>query len=183
MSHRRLVFAMVAAFVAVPALALPGCGGGSSTSTATASAPQVDRQQIQSLISSRVHDRTPALAIGAVTCPQGIQALQGVNFQCTVLVEGEPVGYQVTVTRVAGDQASYDIQALQTVVDVGSVVSFVRGLLDDQWRSAVIDCGKAKARVVAVGTTIDCTVFNGRTTRYIQVTVDDKDGALRAAEK
>ena len=91
--------------------------------------------------------------------------------------------YQVTVTEVLGAQLRYDLRALQTVIDVAGVVLFVRSLLEDNWRSSVVDCGKSKVRVVDVGATIDCTAFNGTITRYIQAVVDDKDGSIRVREQ
>jgi len=149
-----------------------------------ASGPRVDAHQVERLLVQRQKERNPALRIGAATCPQGLEARQGESFQCTVDVEGQPARFNVTLAEVlGGEKVRYDFRPLQAVVDMAGTLNFLRSHLENEWRNATIDCGQARARVVTVGTVIECTVTNPTATRHIRAVVEDIDGTVRFEER
>ena len=166
--------------VVVAVLTMAACGGDSASAVKVR---RVDRQQVEGLVVQRQKERNPALRVGTATCPSNVEARVGETFTCTVEVEDQAAHVTVTVSEVLGAEARYDLRPVEAVVDVTSVVAFVRSRLDADWRDARIDCGQVKARVVAVGSAIECTVFNGTTTRYIQAVVEDRDGSFSLRER
>ena len=143
----------------------------------------VNRVQVEALLRQRQTERNPRLKVESATCPDGVVARQGESFECTVVVEGVSVPFTVTIFEVLGDQVRYDLRSRQAIVDVAGVVDFVRSRLDGVWRTAKIDCGPAKVRVLEIGGILECTVFNGTATRYIQAVVEDKDGTVNLKER
>ena len=160
-------------------LAATACGDGTSPGTET----RVDTQQVQDLLVQSVEDHSPDLYVSGAACPAKIPARQGDTFRCTVDVEGAKASYTVTIASVSGGRARYEFKPNQAIIDVGSLSEFVRSQLDSAWQSASIDCGRAKARLADIGGTIECTVFNGQTTRYITATVEDVDGSVALKER
>ena|SRR5947209_470096 len=168
------------ALAALGAVLLAACGGGSGSATKVR---RVDRKQVEGLVVQREKERNPALRIGTATCPSDVEARVGETFTCTVEVEGQVAHVNVTVSEILGAEARYDLRPVEAVVDVTSVVAFVRSRLEADWQDARVDCGAAKARVTAVGSAIECSVFNGITTRYIQAVVEDSDGSVSLRER
>ena len=167
--------------IAALALVLLGaCGGGEASATRV---PRVNRQQVEALVVQRQKERNPGFRIGTATCPSDVEARVGQTFTCTVQVEGQAARITVTVSEVLGTEARYDLRPVDAIVDVSGVVAFLRSRLEPEWRDARVDCGQAKARIVTVGTAIECTVFNGTTTRYIQAVVEDRDGSVSLRER
>lgn len=160
------------------ALVLVACGGGGS------GRPTVNAGEVERLLVQRQKERNPSLRIGGAQCPAGVAARTGVSFRCTVEVEGQPAPFTVTLSEVLGrERVRYDFRPLQAVVDVAGTANFLRGQLEGDWRSAAIDCGASRARVVSVGTVIDCTVVKPPATRHIQAIVEDIDGTVRLEER
>jgi hypothetical protein len=159
---------------------LAGCG----VATPASSARQIDRLQVESLVAQRARERSPGIMIGASSCPTGVVAEPGQSFQCAVLVQGQPVRYEVKVASVDGSRVRYELRPLQPVIRVEDVVDFVRSLLEESWQGADIDCGPAQQiKVVDVGAILDCVAFTGTGTRYFEVEVEDRDGALSLRER
>lgn len=171
--HRRSAVALAALAV------LAGC----ETATPASSVPRIDRHQVETLVAQRARERNPGMMIGASSCPTGVVAQTGQSFQCSVLVEGQPVRYEVKVTAVDGERVRYELRPLQPVVRVEDVADFVRGLLEESWRTADIDCGPAQIKVVDVGAILDCVAFTGTGTRFFEVEVEDRDGTLSLRER
>ena len=169
-----------AAAVAFLALGATACGG--TTSGAT-SARRVNQAQVELQLTLRAKEQSPRLTVGKATCPADITARTGVTFECSVQIEGQPVRYNVTISEILGSQAQYRFQALQAIIDLSTVADFIRSRLDEHWRGATIDCGKSKFRLADIGATIDCTVFDGAATRYIQAVVEDRDGSVTLRER
>lgn len=161
----------------VVAAACGDAAGGPTTET------RVDPHQVETLLVQSVEDHSPDLSVSGATCPPKVPARSGDTFQCTVDVEGAKAGFTVQIAAVTGEQARYTFKPNQAIVDISGLSDFVRSQLDSAWQSAAIDCGKAKARLADVGDTIECTVFNGQTTRYITATVEDKDGSVSLSER
>ena len=145
--------------------------------------PRVDRKEVEGLLVQRQVERNPRLKVESATCPDGVAARQGEAFDCTVTVEGVEAGFRVTIAEVLGDHVRYDLQARQAIVDVAGVVDFLRSRLEEGWRTARIDCGQAKVRLLDPGAALECTVFDGTTTRYVQAVVEDRDGTVVLRER
>lgn len=156
------------------------CGG---TTSSGATARRVNRSQVELQLVLKAKERSPRLTVGKATCPPDVTARAGESFVCSVEVEGQPARYNVTISEILGNQAQYDFRPLQAIIDLSTVVDFLKSRLDERWRTAKIDCGQAKVRLADIGATIDCTVFDGATTRYIQATVEDRDGAVTLKER
>lgn len=162
----------------VALLVLAACGNNA------AGTPRVNAEQVEQLLVQRQIERNPSLRIGEATCPSGIAARQGDSFQCTVDVEGQPAAFNVTLAEVLGNErVRYDFRPVQAVVDMAAALNLLRSKLEGDWRSATIDCGAARARVVNVGTVIDCTVSKPPATRRIQAIVEDINGTIRLQER
>ena len=155
------------------------CGGGE----ADESTRTIDREQVEILLKQRQTERNPRLAVQSASCPDGIAARVGESFECTVTVEGVQAPFTVTIAEVLGKRIRYDLRARVAIVDVPHVVDFLRSRLEPQWRSAQIDCGAAKVRLVEVGGAIDCTASNGTRTRAIKAVVEDRDGTITLQER
>jgi hypothetical protein len=165
----------------VAIVSLCACGGGSGATSAASR--RIDKAELETLLVQRQKERNPSLPVGKATCPADVAARRGETFQCLLEVEGQAARFSVTVAEIKGDKARYTFRPLQAIVDVSGVVTFIRSRLDPDWRSARIDCGRAKVRVVDVSSAIECTVFNGTATRYIQAVVEDADGTVTVRER
>jgi hypothetical protein len=134
-------------------------------------------------VALKAKERAPRLTVGKATCPTDVAARVGESFECSVDIEGQRARFTVTIAEILGKQVQFDIRPAQAIIDLSTVTDFLRSRLDDHWKTAKIDCGQAKVRLADVGATIDCTVFDGSTTRYIQAVVEDRDGAVSLRER
>ncbi|MDQ4096730.1 MAG: DUF4333 domain-containing protein [Actinomycetota bacterium] len=161
-------------------LALVACGGGDAGATRTR---QIDSEEVEALVVQRQKERHPGFRVGTATCPGDLQARAGETFTCTVDIEGQMARINVTVAEVLGSEVRYELRPSDAIVDVAGVAAFVRSRLEPEWRDARVDCGQSKVRIAAVGSAVECTVFNGTSTRYIQAVVEDRDGSVTLRER
>jgi len=157
-----------------------GCGGTRSTAS---TARRVNQTHVELQLILKAKERSPRLTVGQATCPPDVTARTGESFECSVEIEGRPARYRVTIAEILGNQAQYEFRPLQAIIDLSTVTDFLRSRLDERWRTAAIDCGQAKLRLADIGATIECTVFDGASTRYIQAVVEDRDGAVSLRER
>jgi len=169
--------ARAAVGVVAAALVVAACGSGADEATRL-----VDREQVEGLLKQRQTERNPRLAVESASCPDGVAARQGDAFECTVVIEGVQAPFTVTVAEVLGQQVRYDLRARVAIVDVARVVDFLRSRLEPPWRTAGIDCGAGKVRLVEVGGALDCTVSDGTRTRSIKAVVEDREGTINLQE-
>ncbi len=159
---------------------LTACGG---TASHANPARKLNQAQVELQVVLKAKERSPRLIVGKATCPPGVTARVGETFVCSVEIEGQQARYTVTISEILGDQAQFDVKPAQAIVDLSNVTDFIRSRLDDHWKTAKIDCGQSKVRLADTGATIDCTIFDGATTRYIQAVVEDRDGAVSLRER
>lgn len=167
-------------FVAAALVVLAACGGTASNASASR---RVNQAQVELQLVLRAKERSPRLTVGKATCPDNVAARAGESFECAVEIEGQRARYTVTISEILGNQAQFDFRPVQAIIDLSSLSDFLRSRLDEHWRTAKIDCGQAQVRLTDVGSTIDCTVFDGASTRYIQAVVEDRDGGVSLKER
>jgi hypothetical protein len=170
--------AVVAAFAALVIFGA-GCGTASNANPIR----RVDQSQVELQLVLRAKERLSRLTIGKARCPADVAARVGETFECSVDVEGQRARYNVTISEILGNEAQYDFRPAQAIVEPSAVADFIKNRLDEHWKTARIDCGQAKVRLADVGATIDCTVFDGVATRYIQAVVEDRDGTVTLKER
>lgn len=166
------------AFAAAALVVLTACGG-----TAEPTSPRVNNEHVETLLVQRQRERNPRLRVADAICPADVEARQGETFQCTVDIEGQRAWFSVTISEILGRQARYDFQPDQAVIDVAAVADFVRSRLEQDWRTAAVDCGQGKVRLMDVGAVLACTASNGATTRHIEALVEDRDGTVSVRER
>lgn len=159
---------------------LAACGGTASTAS---TARRVNQSQIELQLVLKAKERVPRLTVGKASCPAEVTARVGESFECDVDIEGQRARYTVTISEILGNQIQFEFRPVQAIVDLATLTDFVRSRLDEHWKTAQIDCGKAKVRLADVGATIDCTVFDGSATRYILALVEDRDGGVSLKER
>ncbi len=168
----------VLALVLAAAVALAGCGEGGPVGAT----PTVPDEDVETLLVQRQRERNPALRVSDARCPEDVAARQGERFLCTVDVEGQAAGFEVTVAEVLGRKVTYELRPVQAVIDVVGVVDFLRSRLEPEWRAARIDCGPNRVRLVEVGGAVECSAFSGTAVRRFRAVVEDRDGTVALAE-
>ncbi len=96
MSFRRSTFTMGAAALAL-ALGLSGCG-----------ASAVDSSDVEKQISGQL-EKQIGQAPDSVDCPNDLDAEEGAEERCTLTADGQDYGVSVKVTKVDGNDVSFDI--------------------------------------------------------------------------
>ena len=97
MSTRRSTLTMGAAALAL-AFGLSGCGGASA----------VDSSEVEKQISSQL-EKQIGQAPDKVDCPNDLDAEKGAEERCTLTADGQDYGVSVKVTKVDGNDVSFDI--------------------------------------------------------------------------
>lgn len=158
---------------------LVACGSDGSATTGGL----IQAEDVETLLVQRERQRHPSLRVGEARCPDGVVASEGKRFGCRLDVEGVDALFEVTLSEVSGANVSYDIRPALAIIDVAAVADFVRSRLGADWSTAEVNCGPAKARLLDVGAVLECTVFNGTVTRYIQAVVEDRAGTVVLRER
>jgi hypothetical protein len=134
----------------------------------------LDTTAAEQQLVARQKQATPDLSVGEARCATRAELREGATFGCSVLVEGLPAPYTVTVTDVDRDAktAEYEFELTKAIVATAKVVAVVKQSWPDQ--SAQVDCGPGKVRLAEPGTTIECSVndkdgFHSATARVVDI--------------
>ncbi|HEX2274652.1 MAG TPA: DUF4333 domain-containing protein [Acidimicrobiales bacterium] len=134
----------------------------------------LDTTQAEQQLVARQKQATPDLNVGEARCATRAELRKGATFGCSVLVEGLPAPYTVTITDVDRDAktAEYEFELTKAVVSLAKVLDVVKRTWGDQ--SARVECGPGKVRLAEVGTTIECSVndkdgFHSATVRVVDI--------------
>jgi uncharacterized metal-binding protein len=153
-----------------------GCSSGSSGPDAAAptTAKAVDTQDVESLLVANQKRASPEFDVGAASCPARVVVTEGTTFQCTVVVEGVVVPYDVTLTDVNGTSKTggFDIRPAKAILSIPKLVD----ALGRNAPGTRIDCGPERVRVYDVGATFDCQAIDAQGAHPITLRVNDIHG-------
>jgi len=119
--------------------------------------------------------RSPDFDVRDPSCPARIVVNEGETFQCTVVVEGVIVPYQVTLRDVNENSktAGYDLRPAKAILSIPKLVD----ALQRNSPGARIDCGPERVKVLDPGATFDCMVSSGDgAAQPVKLRVNDIDG-------
>ena len=170
----------MAALAAV--LVLPGGCDRSDrgASSAAQEVRRVDASEVESVVVATQRRSSPDLAVGSASCPSGVPATEGAFLECSVLVEGRPVPYAVTVRQAdAPGGLRYDVRPAKAILLVSKVVEAISRSTSP---ASAVDCGGERVRVLDVGEQFDCTLTYAGGTRSVRVRVDTLEGAVSFGE-
>jgi len=151
--------------------------GGKSRTTEGA----LDTAPVKPELVSRQKKISTDLAVGDARCPARVELRKGITFGCSVMVEGLPAPWTVTVKSVnsGAKTAEYEYELTKAVLSTAKLNDAAKKAEG----GAEADCGGgSKARLVAVGSTIICTLTGSDgLARSIKLRVDDIQGNVSPA--
>ena len=167
---------VLAAALCAMALAAAGCSTPSEPETTADPASRgVDTRDIEQLLVARQKSQSPDFDVRDPSCPARIIVAEGETFQCTVIVEGVVVPYQVTLRDVNQNSktAGYDLRPAKAILSIPKLVE----ALQRNSPGARIDCGPERVKVLDTGATFDCTVTDAAgAAQKITLRVNDLQG-------
>lgn len=171
--------ARAAAFAVLLALAAAACSSSSTTTKPAATADPasrgVDTRDIEQLLVAKQKAQSPDFDVRDPSCPARIIVADGETFQCTVVVEGVVVPYQVTLRDVNENSktAGYDLRPAKAILSIPKLVD----ALQRNSPGSRIDCGPERVKVLDVGATFGCSVADAAGVRQpVTLRVVDRDG-------
>ncbi|MGH9225899.1 MAG: DUF4333 domain-containing protein [Acidimicrobiales bacterium] len=139
----------------------------------SAGGESLDVDKGEQLIEDQIEANT-GFAVERVDCPER-RISQGDQFECTAIIDGQPLRIQVTQTD---DDGQIEGEPLQAVIDVAKATTVLTDEIRSQTGVAVtVTCSDKRALVQDVGSTFDCQARlpNG-TSQRVMVTVKDVEG-------
>lgn len=155
-----------------------GCSSSASKEgevTADPASRGVDTRDIEQLLVAKQKAQSPDFDVRDPSCPARIIVAEGETFQCTVVVEGVIVPYQVTLRDVNADSktAGYDIRPAKAILSIPKLVE----ALQRNSPGSRIDCGPERVKILDPGATFDCTVTPAQgVPQPVTLRVNDIDG-------
>jgi hypothetical protein len=172
----QVVGALLATVLALTAAA---CSSSSPPSGAGATADPasrgVDTHEIEQLLVAKQKAQSPDFDVRDPSCPARIVVAEGETFQCTVIVEGVVVPYQVILRDVNQNSktAGYDLRPAKSILSIPKLVN----ALQQNSPGSRIDCGPERVKVLDEGGTFQCTVTDaGGASLPVTLRVKDRDG-------
>jgi hypothetical protein len=147
--------------------ALAGCAG---TADHTLDARGAARAIADNLANST------GLPVPKVTCPKGVQVKPGGTFDCTTVLDGQPLTVRATLTDAKG---AFTVKPAAAIVIVAKAVDAIVTNVEQTTAHATVDCGARAVLVKAPGQTFQCQATADGVTRDVTVTVTDVDGNVR----
>jgi hypothetical protein len=154
------------AFLLASAVGISAVAGCSNLSVART----LDAKQVAGQISQTI-GATFTIARPTVHCPGGIRAEAGATFDCTALLESQPLTIHV---RVNDSKGFYTPTLAQAVV----VVSKIAGQIKTDPAQSKVACDNHTLLVKRPGETFACTVASGGGSQTVNLTVQDLNGTL-----
>lgn len=159
---RRLVAPVLLAGALVGSLA--GCGGPKTHTLDAKSAAQA--------ISNNLADST-GLPSPKVTCPSGIEVKAGGTFDCTTVLDGQPLTVHGNLTDSKG---GFTVKPSAAILIVAKAINAIVTNVQATTGTATVNCGPRAVLVKAPGQTFLCTAIAGGVSRTVTVTVTDIQG-------
>ena len=175
-----VLIALLAVLAACGNDTVDGSEGSSDDETRTTEGA-LDTTPAEQTLVARQKQATPDLSVGEARCPGRVELRNGATFGCSVLVEGLPAPYTVTVTDVDRDAktADFEFELTRAVLSTAKLRDAVLQTLSD--KSAQVDCGPGKARLAAVDAIIECSVTDKEGSRSATLRVVDIEGKVEPA--
>lgn len=168
--------AALAAAAVVPVLAALGA---CSAEVSVGSDKEYDAEAVAKMVKETQEEAAPDLEVGTASCPEDVELEEGVEFECTVSVEGTEAPYTVTIGEVGDTSAQYDMAPAQAIVRVDKAVGFIEDQAEAQGiTGATADCGDQLVLVQEPQTTFDCTLTKGNRTQDVSLLIEDVNGTV-----
>lgn len=167
--------------VLVAVATVAACGGSSGEDeSAVTTTGAVDTQEVEELLVATQKRASPDFDVRDPSCPARVVIGQGTSFQCTVVVDGVIVPYQVTLAEIGGPDGAgrYELRPAKAILSIPKLVD----ALQRNNPGSRVDCGPDRVKALDVGATFDCTVTpaNG-TPQPVKLKVDDLQGTVSQA--
>jgi hypothetical protein len=137
----------------------------------------LDAKQVAGQISQSI-GATFTIAKPAVRCPGGIKAQSGSTFDCSAVLENQPLTIHVQVNDSKG---LYTPTLAQAVVVVAKIATFIKSN-PAQGTESTVACGNHTLLVKRPGDSFACTVMTGGATQTVNLTVQDLNGTVTYAQ-
>jgi hypothetical protein len=126
----------------------------------------------------RLKKRTDELGLtgATVSCPKGVEAKEGQNFECSVSIGGRSYVLVATVTKVDGKELGMDTRWKDgEAIITAKLAPPLSEELGKQFGTAVtIDCGKDAMVFLDKSRNVTCDLAAGDTKAKVLITFDDK---------
>ncbi|MGI9023070.1 MAG: DUF4333 domain-containing protein [Acidimicrobiales bacterium] len=139
---------------------------------------QVNTGKAEDLIRTFVQEKV-SVPVGEVKCPAR-KAKQGDVFECTVMVEDQPLRVKVTQEN---DEGSVYVELAQAVLNVEkATTSIEQNVEKSEGFLMQVDCGPRRYLIKDPGSTFDCRIIDpeGGPVFTMVVTVKDVEGNIDA---
>jgi hypothetical protein len=169
--------------LAVAALLLAACRPDADPDGGKAPRPEVrtvGTGRVEELLVSTQKRKSPKLRVGRASCPEAVKLADGTRFRCTLEIERVRAPYSVTLTGVdpARGTGRFSVAPAKPIIDVTRIVALIRSKLQSTARAATVSCGRARVRVLDVGSAVSCTVRLGAAVQKVTAVVKDRTGTV-----
>ena len=119
----------------------------------------------------------PTTAIKDPVCPKKIKKSKGLVSQCTILLNGKTLTYNITQTDGKGN---VDILPVEAVISVHKAVDFLESTLKKARNEVVsVDCGKDDVIIAKPGTVVTCQAETPSQKGPVKFRVSDINGNVK----
>ncbi|CAB4919057.1 unannotated protein [freshwater metagenome] len=122
------------------------------------------------------------LPLGKATCPKDVTLTEGFTFECTLLIDGTPAPYTVTLTNVKADMVHFEAEPAKAIIPSASVVKYVTDNLNPSLARRLktdVTCGEEKLFIVDPGTKIGCIVTIDGQQNQVSLVVKNTQGLVQ----
>ena len=150
-----------------------------ASTMAACGASTIDNKSVAKQIVDAQAKKAPDLEVNQGKCPSGIEAKKGAKFKCSVQIAGVKAPYNVTVTKVDGDDVRFDFEPTNPIVSTSITESYVTTQAEAEGIvGASVDCGDEEVIIQEVGSTFPCTLALGEESQDVTIEIKDKEGTI-----
>lgn len=150
-----------------------------ASTMAACGASTIDDASVVKQIVSAQKKNAPDLKVDGGKCPSDIEAKKGAKFKCSVNVAGVKASYDVTVTKIDGDDILFDFEPTNPIISTAITETYVSGQAEAEGIvGADVDCGEEEVIVQKAGSTFPCTLSLGGESQEVTIEIQDQDGTI-----
>ena len=150
-----------------------------ATTLAACGAATIDDKSVAKQIVDAQAKEVPDLKVDAGKCPSDIEAKKGATFTCTVNVAGVKAPYDVTVTKIDGDDILFDFEPAKPIISTSIAEGYVSQQAEAEGiNGATVDCGDEEVIVQEAKSTFTCTLALGSDQQDVEIEIQDKEGTI-----